>query len=264
VPLFEALAVGCTGIEADIWLNNETIGGDLLVAHFSESLKQDRTLQALYIQPLLTILDNLNNASDNSSTGNLTGIFPSSPTTTLTLFLDFKSNGSDLWPLVNNELETLRSKNYLTHWSNRTKTITWAPLIVVASGTAPFSLLTSNNTYRDIFYDAPLTNISDPKYDSSNSYYASAPMGKTLGKMWFWKFSTKQMEKLKTQVAAALEKGLKPRYWDTPSGKGKEKLRDYVWRVLLDIGVGMLNVDEFGVEMFYPLVARVSGNKLFY
>jgi hypothetical protein len=269
VPLFEALAAGCIGVEADIWVNNEPGGTDLLVGHSSRSLQHDRTLQTLYIQPLLTILDNLSNASSSSSTGqtgNFTGIFQSSPATTLTLLLDFKSNGAELWPYVMKELEILRSRNYLTHWSNPNSndngTITWAPIIVVASGDAPFDLLTSNTTYRDIFYDAPLADISNPKYDSSNSYYASTSMAKTIGHIWFWKFSAKQMEKMKTQVAAALEKGLKPRYWGTPSMS--VRFRNYIWGVLVDIGVGMLNVDDFGTELFYPLVTRFGENRLVY
>ncbi|KAM3068455.1 Altered inheritance of mitochondria protein 6 [Clarireedia jacksonii] len=267
VPLFEALAAGCTGVEADIWINDETGGTDLLVGHSSKPLQHDRTLQALYIQPLLTILDNIRNASNISltgNTGNSTGIFQSSPTTTLTFFLDFKSKGIDLWPHVIKELDLLRSRNYLTHWSNKngndTGTITWAPIIVVASGNAPFDLLSSNTTYRDIFYDAPLVDISNPKYDSSNSYYASTSMAKAIGKVWFWRFSTEQIEKMKTQVGPALDKGLKPRYWDTPSAP--VKFRNYIWEVLVDVKVGMLNVDDFGTELFYPLVTRFGKNIL--
>lgn len=183
VPLFEALAAGCTGVEADIHLPTRAGSKGLLVGHDARSLKQDRTLGSLYIEPLITIFENLNNdfAISGNGASSWNGIFQSSPSTPLILLLDFKSDGIKLWPYVNQELESLRSKNWLTHWTNSTG-ITWAPIIVVATGDAPFNFLKSNTTYRDIFYDAPLDHISNPVYDNTNSYYASTSMAHTLGK----------------------------------------------------------------------------------
>lgn len=261
VPLFEAIAAGCTGVEADIWLDDKTGSDDLLVGHSLKSLKDDRTLQNLYIKPLITILDNQNNDTDASGGGsnNPKGVFQSSPNTTLTLLLDFKSDGTKLWPLANQQLDALRSKGWLTNWSNSTGKITWRPIIVVATGNAPFDLLVSNSTYRDVFYDAPLDDISNSKYDSSNSYYASVSMS-TLGKIWFWKFSSAQLNKIKTQIAMANEKGLKARYWDTPAWP--VIFREYIWGILVENGVGMLNVDAFSSSLFYLLVTRFSQNRL--
>lgn len=71
VPLFEALALGCAGVEADIYLPAKAGSESLLVGHTPSSLTQDRTLQNLYIGPLITILENLNNGpaipGDNAS-----------------------------------------------------------------------------------------------------------------------------------------------------------------------------------------------------
>src|SRR5918997_4734977 len=47
-PLLDALDHGFTGVEADIWLVN----GKLLVAHEEAHLKPERTLEALYLEPL--------------------------------------------------------------------------------------------------------------------------------------------------------------------------------------------------------------------
>ncbi|KAM3153672.1 hypothetical protein ABEW05_005914 [Botrytis cinerea] len=261
VPLFEALAAGCTGVEADIWLNKKDGSDDLLVGHSLKSLRDDRTLQDLYIKPLITILEYQNNDSAESDgrSSNSNGVFQSSPNTTLALLLDFKSSGSDLWPWVNQELEALRSKGWLTNWSNSTDKINWRPIIVVATGKAPFDLLISNTTYRDIFYDAPLEDIANSKYDESNSYYASVSMS-TLGKIWFWKFSSSQLNQIKTQVALANAKGLKARYWDTPALPAI--FREYIWGVLVERGVGMLNVDVFPSSLFYPLATRFGQNRL--
>jgi hypothetical protein len=260
VPLYEALAAGCTGVEADIHLPTEAGSNDLLVGHTSSSLTQNRTLESLYTGPLITIFDNLNNISDISDgrASDWIGIFQSSPNTTLTLLLDFKSNGPELWPYVNEQLESLRSKGWLTHWNISTG-ITWAPIIVVGSGNAPFDLLNSNNTYRDIFYDAPLDDISNPIYDNTNSYYASVSMAH-LGKQWLWKFSPAQLNKISAQINAASSKGLKARYWDTPSWS--VTFRDYIWGILVEKGIGMLNVDVFPSTLYFPLLTRFGQNRL--
>ncbi|KAG4026777.1 hypothetical protein MFRU_036g00110 [Monilinia fructicola] len=261
IPLFEALAAGCTGVEADIWLNDKAGSEDLLVGHSLRSLRNDRTLQSLYIKPIITILEYQNNFSTAPEEGikKFNGVFQSSPNTTLTLLLDFKSDGVKLWPSANQQLEALRSKNWLTYWSNSTRKINWRPIIVVATGNAPFDLLVSNNTYRDVFYDAPLNDISNPKYDSTNSYYASASMG-TLGKIWLWRFSSIQLGKIKTQIAAANKKSLKARYWDTPSWP--VSFREYIWGILVENEVGVLNVDVFPSSLFYLLVTRFAQNRL--
>ena len=47
-PLHDALARGFGSVEADIWL----VDGALLVAHDRKALRPDRTLQALYLDPL--------------------------------------------------------------------------------------------------------------------------------------------------------------------------------------------------------------------
>lgn len=157
-----------------LYLESLDSGNDLLVGHSQKSLNADRTLHDLYRGPLITILENQDNRSINGKQKNTEGpigVFQSSPDTTLTLFLDFKGNGTALWPFVNQQLEALRSGNWLSYWESSTNQITWRPIIVVGSGDTPFDLVMSKTTYRDIFYDAPLDDVSDSKYDSTNSYY---------------------------------------------------------------------------------------------
>jgi hypothetical protein len=55
VALFDAIHAGCMSVEADIWLTEQS-SDDLYVGHSSSSLSSMRTLQGLYIQPLLEIL----------------------------------------------------------------------------------------------------------------------------------------------------------------------------------------------------------------
>jgi hypothetical protein len=177
----------------------------------------------------------------------------------MTLFLDFKSNGVELWPYVNKQLESLRSKNWLTHWNSLTG-ITWGPIIVVASGNAPFNLITSNITYRDIFYDAPLDDVTNPVYNNSNSYYTSCSLSRSLGKQWMWKFSSAQLSKIEAQISAASNKGLKARYWDTPAWP--LTFKEYVLGVLIENGIGMVNVDDFSSTLYFPLMTRFGQNRL--
>ena len=48
-PLFDALGNGFTSVEADVY----TVDGNLLVGHDRDALKPDRTLEALYLAPLV-------------------------------------------------------------------------------------------------------------------------------------------------------------------------------------------------------------------
>jgi hypothetical protein len=48
-PLLDALSYGFTSVEADVWL----VDGELMVAHDSWDIRPGRTLQALYLDPLL-------------------------------------------------------------------------------------------------------------------------------------------------------------------------------------------------------------------
>ncbi|TVY44195.1 Altered inheritance of mitochondria protein-like protein [Lachnellula occidentalis] len=244
VPLFEALAVGCVGIEADIWVRHDGNGNEvLLVGHSSKSLTAQRTLNSLYLDPLLQILDNQNKLGayeDPQKQTRPVGIFETHPNESVVLLLDFKSSSTSLFPGVLAALEPLRNKGYLTTYTNNT--LTRGPLTVVASGNAEYSDIISNSTYRDVFLDAPLATVSDPKYNTTNSYYASTSLAKQVGTLWGGKFSSKQLQIVKDQIKAASDKGLVDRYWDTISWP--IPWRDYVWKTLMNEGTGMLNADS--------------------
>lgn len=150
-----------------------------------------------------------------------------------------------------NNLQPLRQKGYLTHF-NGTDIIS-RPITVVATGGAPFDRIQDNTSYRDIFYDAPLdklptdaTSTSDPEsaspYTKYNSYYASVDFHATIGSLYLGRLSADQLTKVRGQIAAAHDRGLKVRYWGTPGWP--VGLRNYVWRVLVREGVDMLNVDD--------------------
>lgn len=154
VPLFSAIEVGCIGVEADVWLFKE----ELLVGHSVASLTRNRTLDSLYINPLLDILSKQNPKSTilPDDTSQPHGVFDTDPEQTLILLIDFKTSGSALWPHVQSALQSLRENNYLTRFNG--SQITRGPITVVGTGNTPFDLIKSQETnpHHDVFFDAPL------------------------------------------------------------------------------------------------------------
>lgn len=248
VPLFDAIHWGCTGVEADVWLFDE----ELYVGHNTAALTANRTFRNLYINPLVTLLDKMNPETEfGKTTGH--GVFDEDPSQSLTLLVDFKTGGHDTFPYVHAQLDALRQKDYLTYWDGQA--LQQRPITVVGTGNTPFDLILQNPTRRDIFFDAPLDRMyedptsaspsSTPPTDFSpaNSYYASVSLTHTLGFIWNGAtLSSHQLQLLRGQIKGAHRRGLKVRYWDTPSWPVWK--RNQVWRVLMREGADVLNVDD--------------------
>ena len=271
IPLFEAIHWGCTGVEADVWLIDE----ELYVGHSTASLTKNRTFQSLYVSPLVELLDHMNPETDfTNATGH--GVFDEDSEQTLVLLVDFKTDGQDTFPCVQQQLEPLRERGYLTHYDG--ERVVSRAVTVVGTGNTPFDLVVRNKTYRDIFLDAPLPKLWQPpgdaekldanvldtirssemtksqqgqtgtsdttanSFDTTNSYYASVSFASTVGIVWRGQLSSKQMNIIRGQIRGAHARGLKVRYWDTPAWP--ISLRNYVWNVLMEEGADMLNVDD--------------------
>ena len=166
VPLFSAIEAGCIGVEADIWLFEE----ELFVGHSIQSLTRNRTLNSLYIKPLLDILSNQNPKDTlfREEGSRLHGVFDTNPEQSLILLIDFKTAGDALWPYVQSALEPLRAQGYLTR-SNDTEIIP-GPITVVGTGNTPFNLVDSDtsNSNHDVFFDAPLDDMYEAARDVSS------------------------------------------------------------------------------------------------
>lgn len=80
------------------------------------------------------------------------------------------------------------------------------------------------------------------QFDATNSYYASTNLTEAVGPVLQGRFTDKQLAKVRAQVKAAADRGLKSRYWGTPLWP--ISTRNYVWRTLMDEGVDILNVDD--------------------
>lgn len=147
-------------------------------------------------------------------------------------------------------VDRLRQSDYLSYWDGNT--VTPRPVTVVATGKAPYDLISNNTGRRDIFYDAPLADLSESRagsmYSPATSYYASTSFKKSIGTPVAGKLSQDQIGRLRAQIAGAKKAGLKSRYWDTPAWP--TSLRNHLWQVLLDEGADVLNVDDLGAAAF--------------
>jgi len=250
VPLHAALAAGCTSIEANVWLSEN----ELLVGYIPETLVRGQNLRSLYLDPLLRILRENNTPSFNlPSDGNIdegdTGVLPNEPSQTLVLLINFNSDGERLWTHLIEHLEPLREGGYLSFFNG--SSVIRRPITVVASGKAPFHRVLKQAFRRDIFFDAPIDSLPSRSLDNStdelsyspyNSYYASADFHKAIGTVKPIGFSQGQLCKLRRQIRAAHEHGLKVRYWNTPSWP--RGLANHVRHILVREGVDVINVDN--------------------
>ncbi|GAB7363978.1 hypothetical protein MBLNU230_g4539t1 [Neophaeotheca triangularis] len=245
IPLLTALHAGCISVEADIW--HFPSDDNLYVGHDTASLTPSRTLQNLYIDPLLTLLDAANPNTTNSTNHPLNGVFTTHPTQPLILLLDLKTHHPTTLPHILHSLEPLLSKSYLTTHNPTTNLRTPGPLTITATGATPYSALLAlePTTQRTIFYDAKLTALTTPApdlppYSPATASTASAPLIKSLGLplSWrqfplLWQFSPSQLEILRQRFREARSRGLVVRYWDLPAWPGW--WRRAVWRGLVRV-----------------------------
>lgn len=262
VPLYEALHYGCTSVEADIWFMdmNDEDESDLYVGHSLRSLQHRRTLRSLYIDPLISIFDTLN---FNHVAGQYRGVFESAHDQALVLLIDFKNKPALTLNALSEQLEPLRARGYLTYHNG--SVLVPGPLTIVATGDYPYSsILAQNSTRRDIFFDAPLgdlalsaTAASQPAeseleindyqdYNTTTSLYASSSLRMVIGSPFPFLLPGSpyswQLERIRSATRAAHVRGLKVRWWDTPSWPRSR--REKVWKVLMDEGADVLNVDN--------------------
>lgn len=240
MPFYSALKAGAVSVEADVWLYN----GTLHVGHEQSALTDERTLDSLYIQPILSVLQGQNPNSSFVPGGAPTknGVYDTSSSQTLYLFIDLKTDGATTWPAVVEALEPLRDAGYLTTFDGTT--VTQGPVTVIGTGNTPLSQV-QGVAPRDYFWDAPIpllaltfANItSDVSPIASTNFNVQFPGVRAAGGL-----NDLQKALLAAQVAVAHAKGIKVRYWDQPGWP--VGTRNGVWRTLWDGGVDLLNVDD--------------------
>ncbi|KAI0125366.1 PLC-like phosphodiesterase [Xylariales sp. AK1849] len=238
LPFWSALSAGAVSIEADVWLYD----GTLHVGHEQSALTNERTLDSLYIQPILEVLRRQNPNSTfvtNAPTKN--GVYDTSSGQTLYLFIDVKTDGSMAWPYVVEALAPLRDAGYLTTF-NGTAVVS-GPVTVIGTGNAPLNQVQGVSP-RDYFWDAqiPTLNTTFSNITKEVSPIASTDFASQFGEVRSKGFNSTQLALLQTQVKTAHAKGILVRYWDQPGWP--IGTRNAIWRELWDEGVDILNVDD--------------------
>ncbi|KAL6352282.1 hypothetical protein LRP88_14489 [Fusarium phalaenopsidis] len=264
-PLFSALSVGCMSVEADVWRSKD--GNELLVGHHWWDLTPKKTLRSLYIDPLLQILDLINAERSRvipDSNRHPAGVFANYPNRTLILFIDVKDDPVTTWPLVLEQLQPLRERNYLSRHDKifspvTNQTFQYGPLTVVGTGNIVKRRDVNIGTdperwrqYHDVFLDASLDLLDHPGYCERNDTYcldvqenefytASVSLWRAIGTLMFG-FSTSQLKIVRSQIQIAKRLNLKSRYWELPGWP--ISYRNYVWKILAREGIDLLNADD--------------------
>lgn len=243
VSLKSAIDAGCPTIEMTLF----PAGNELLIGPNPDMLSRAINLRGLYINPLLKMIRDHNAEVESphfaANEDGLVGVFGNDPTQSLVLLLNFDADPERAWSLLLPHLEPLREVGFLTYFNG--SAVVQGPLTIVATGKVPFTRILERSTSRDVFYDAPLLELSSfsaqspPQncdYSNQNSYYASASFHTAIGQIDLHNGVTEdQLSNLRPQVKTAHALGLKIRYSISPNWP--RELRNYVWRILLREGV---------------------------
>jgi len=213
-PLLDALDHGFCSVEADIYL----VDGALLVAHNLKDVKPDRTLQALYLDPL-----------HERVKANGGRVYKDGPT--VQLLVDIKADGAKAYEALKQVLA--QYEDMLTVFDRgkiESKAVT-----VVLSGAAPRDVLKSEPR-RLAAMDGRFGDLDGP-IDPSFTPLISESWGATFK----WNRDGEMPQDIRDKVKALADKahagGAKVRFWAIPA-------RENFWKALMDAGVDLINADD--------------------
>ncbi|MGE3309207.1 MAG: phosphatidylinositol-specific phospholipase C/glycerophosphodiester phosphodiesterase family protein [Limisphaerales bacterium] len=213
-PLLDALDQGFCSVEADIYL----VDGELLVAHDRPKVRPERTLQALYLDPL--------QARVKAHGGR---VHPGGPS--VTLLIDFKGDADTTYARLREVLAAYRPM--LTVFSND-RTVTNAVTIVI-SGNRPWKTLASEPE-RLAGLDGRL-----PDLDTNPSPHLVPLVSDNWRSHFQWNgegpLPESEKAKLHELVRRAHSQGRRIRFWAAAD-------RPEVWRAQAEARVDLINTDR--------------------
>ena len=226
--LLDALEQGFCSVEADIHL----IEGQLLVAHNREDLKPERSLQALYLDPLL-----------ERTRRNKGRVYPDGPE--FTLLIDIKTEGAETYRALSKVL--LGYEEMLTGM-HTPGTFTRRAVSVIISGNRATDLIAA---------DKPRWVGIDGRIDDLGTTISPELMpliSDRWNKHFEWTgegpFPEAEKIKLKDLVEKAHQSGQRFRLWAIPD-------KEVAWRELHAAGVDLINTDDLaGLARFLNSVKR--------
>ncbi len=217
-PLLDALDHGFASVEADIYL----IDGQLLVAHDREDVRADRTLEALYLDPLMQRF--------RSGGGR---IYPDG--TPVLLLIDFKSDAEPTYAALRDVLQ--HYADMLTSFEG--EAVRQGAVTIVISGNRPREMMAAERT-RLAAYDGRLEDLDatppappsfiplvSSNWNSISSWRGDGPLPDA------------DRRRLRETVDRAHAQGRRIRFWATPDTPA-------AWKELYDAGVDLLNTDDLG------------------
>jgi hypothetical protein len=223
-PLLDALDHGFCSVEADIWLVN----GQLLVAHDLKDARPERTLQALYLDPLRL------RVSQNGGK-----VFRDGPP--FTLLIDVKSDATNTYVALR---DVLRPYTAMLTTFSKEQTITNAVTIVVSGNRARGLMAAEPN--RLAAYDGRLADLESTE---SPHFIPLVSDNWTLHFKWRARsedgpLSETESAKLRRLVEQTHRQGRRLRFWATPDTPA-------MWTVLRNAGVDYINADDLpGLRTF--------------
>ena len=215
-PLYDALDNGFTNIEADIFLKDDR----LVVAHIFPYFKHNRTLENLYLKPLMARI-----AQNN-------GKVYANYNTPVILMIDIKTGANSTYEALKPLLEKYRS--ILSGLENGK--MVYRAVTVVLSGHKPYGLIEKEQD-RLAFIDEDLRKVQRDSVFNNVFTMASCKYSKLMKWDGRGAISNAEKDKLLAFVAMAHKIGTKVRLWASPEKKA-------VWDELLHCGVDLINTDH--------------------
>ncbi len=220
-PLLDALDHGFCSVEADIYL----VDGQLLVAHNRRDVKPERTLEMLYLDPLL--------ARVRANGGR---VYRGGPP--FTLLVDIKAQGADTYDVLAKSLA--KYAEMLT--TVRDGQVQPGAVTVIISGDRATDRIAADKV-RYAGIDGRMSDLS------ADSPVALMPLvSDNWGSHFRWRgdgeIPAAEREKLRGFVTQAHAKGRKVRFWAIPA-------KPAVWNELAAAGVDLINTDDLaGLEKY--------------
>lgn len=213
-PLLDALDQGFCSVEADVFL----VDGKLLVAHSRNEIDSSKTLQSLYLDPLLV------RVQENDGR-----VYRRGPE--FTLLIDFKSVGTATFRALREQLKPYHEMLTFFHDG----TVTNRAVKIVISGNRPIDFI-GNLDPRYVFVDGRLTDLeTDPLpllMPLISDRWTSHFRWRGKGQM-----TVAEQEKLNAIVKRCHDRQQRIRFWATPDSPA-------VWGRLHDAGVDLINTDN--------------------
>lgn len=215
-PLYDALANGFTSIEIDVYLHQ----GQLKVAHMPFGLKNKKTIQEMYLDPIAKLID---------ANGNW--VYRGSQTSVI-LMIDFKTEGVATYQKLKQILQGYSS--ILTVYSGDSVIRKGAIQILISGGSPVAELVKEDTAF--VTVDADIKNMENKTVSKFCTRFSS-PWQNYFTWLGVGAMAKKQQKKLYALVAEVHARGKQIRFYHIPD---KEK----VWRTLLHAGVDWINTNK--------------------